>query len=102
MNRRGFLESLTAALATATLDPERFLWGPGKRLISVAAPLAEAIEYIYGPVARGLFPRGLFPRPWQIGSSPGNPEELVKLWLQGPYTEDLQWSGDTRAANGSR
>src|SRR5262249_45521890 len=31
MNRRAFL----AALAGATLDPERLLWVPGKKLISI-------------------------------------------------------------------
>lgn len=34
VNRRGFL----AALAGLTLDPERALWVPGKKLISIPAP----------------------------------------------------------------
>lgn len=37
-NRRGFLGMLAAAIAGATLDPERLLWEPGKKLISIAAP----------------------------------------------------------------
>jgi hypothetical protein len=35
MNRRGFLGFLGAALAGATLDPERLLWQPGCKLISI-------------------------------------------------------------------
>ena len=35
MNRRGFLAALVAGL---TLDPERLLWVPGRKLISVPAP----------------------------------------------------------------
>jgi len=35
MNRRGFLGFLGAAIAGATLDPERLLWEPGKKLISI-------------------------------------------------------------------
>lgn len=35
MNRRNFLASL---LATAVLDPERLLWVPGAKTISIPAP----------------------------------------------------------------
>lgn len=35
MRRRGFLGLLGSALAGATLDPERLLWRPGAKLISV-------------------------------------------------------------------
>ncbi len=38
MNRRGFLGILGAAIAGATLDPERLLWEPGKKLISIPKP----------------------------------------------------------------
>lgn len=38
MRRRGFLGALGAAIAGATLDPERALWEPGKKLISIPAP----------------------------------------------------------------
>ncbi len=34
-SRRGFLGFLGAAIAGATLDPERLLWEPGKKLISI-------------------------------------------------------------------
>ena len=40
MNRRFFLGSL---LATATLDPERLLWVPGKKLISIPKPRLAAL-----------------------------------------------------------
>jgi len=38
MNRRGFLSGLAAIAAGATLDPERLLWRPGAKLISIPAP----------------------------------------------------------------
>lgn len=38
MNRRGFLSFLGAAVAGATLDPERLLWVPGAKLISISKP----------------------------------------------------------------
>lgn len=38
MNRRGFLSFLGAAVASATLDPEKLLWEPGKKLISIPKP----------------------------------------------------------------
>lgn len=40
MNRRSFLASLAATL---TLDPERALWVPGKRLISIPAPASVLV-----------------------------------------------------------
>lgn len=36
LNRRGFLAALTAAFV---VDPERLLWVPGKKLISIAKPM---------------------------------------------------------------
>jgi hypothetical protein len=39
MNRRGFLSFLGAAVAGATLDPERLLWKPGAKTISIPSPL---------------------------------------------------------------
>lgn len=39
MNRRGFLGAIAAAVAGATLDPDRALWVPGRKLISIPAPL---------------------------------------------------------------
>lgn len=35
MNRRSFLGAIAAAVAGAKLDPERALWVPGRKLISI-------------------------------------------------------------------
>ena len=37
MNRRGFLSVLAAGLAAA-VDPERAIWVPGRKLISIPKP----------------------------------------------------------------
>lgn len=47
MNRRGFLSFLGAAVAGAilVLDPERLLWKPGAKFISIPSPaLALSLE----------------------------------------------------------
>lgn len=36
-SRRGFLSFLGAAVASATLDPERLLWVPGAKVYSIPA-----------------------------------------------------------------
>jgi hypothetical protein len=38
MNRRGFLSLLGIGAATAAVDPERLLWVPGRKLISIPKP----------------------------------------------------------------
>ena len=38
MNRRAFLQTLAAAVAGATLDPERLLWRPGAKSIFLPPP----------------------------------------------------------------
>lgn len=49
MNRRGFLSFLGAAITGATLDPERLLWRPGAKVISIASPsVAEPQHFIAG------------------------------------------------------
>lgn len=50
MNRRGFLSALVGFAAGATLDPERLLWVPGKKLISIPAP--RVVKYL--PVKYGV------------------------------------------------
>lgn len=40
--RRSFFSVLAAVAATATLDPERALWVPGKRVISTPSPVRLA------------------------------------------------------------
>lgn len=49
ISRRGFMTSLTAALATAALDPERLLWVPGEKTIfdlSAGLPRIEDVSAI--------------------------------------------------------
>ena len=42
MTRRGFFSALAAVTATATMgDPERLLWVPGRKLISIPKPPRE-------------------------------------------------------------
>lgn len=41
-NRRGFLSLLASGLAGAVLDPDRLLWVPGKKLISIPKPKFES------------------------------------------------------------
>lgn len=47
MNRRGFLGFIGAALAGATLDPERLLWEPGKKIISIPTVSLGDFETMY-------------------------------------------------------
>jgi len=47
MNRRGFLRGLLGTGAALALDPEKMLWVPGKRLISIpAGPRLLTIDMI--------------------------------------------------------
>lgn len=41
MQRRGFLSALAAAIAAPLIDPERLLWVPGKKLISIPSLIRE-------------------------------------------------------------
>lgn len=47
MNRRAFFATLTAGLAAAA-DPERLLWTPGKKLISIPKPQRIEFDVAYG------------------------------------------------------
>ncbi len=55
-SRRGFLGVLGAALAGAVLDPERALWVPGARTISI--PAARAIKAIADEYVGAFFTVG--------------------------------------------
>lgn len=57
LNRRGFLGALGAAIAGATLDPERALWVPGRKLISVpaATPFGLRVQYFYVVGGKSFF-----------------------------------------------
>lgn len=51
-SRRGFLSFLGAAVASATLDPERLLWVPGSKVYSIPAPrIATDAETIAAQMA---------------------------------------------------
>jgi hypothetical protein len=53
MTRRGLFGMLGAAVAAATLDPERLLWEPGKKLISIPKPDPDwPVPFLY----RGIWP----------------------------------------------
>lgn len=39
VNRRGFLQALIGSAAALTLDPERLLWVPGAKTISIPPPV---------------------------------------------------------------
>lgn len=43
LNRRGFFGALAAAIAGSTLDPEKLLWVPGRKLISIPKPIPAPI-----------------------------------------------------------
>jgi hypothetical protein len=43
MNRRGFFGAIAGIVAGATLDPERLLWRPGAKLISIPAPTNQLL-----------------------------------------------------------
>ena len=43
MNRRGFLGAIAGGLV---LDPERLLWRPGRKLISIPKPTLDAGECV--------------------------------------------------------
>lgn len=44
MNRRGFLSLFGAVAAAAALDPERLLWVPGAKVISIPKPRVITFE----------------------------------------------------------
>ncbi len=58
MNRRGFISAL---IATAVLDPEKLLYVPGKKHISIPCVLPAGCDYysIIWPTR---------PRQWQFGT----------------------------------
>lgn len=66
LNRRGFLSLFSAAAATAVVDPERLLWVPGRKSISIPKPrvwkVGDTIQIkrpmrfdsLYGPPIRTI------------------------------------------------
>lgn len=55
--RRGFLASLAAAMV---IDPERLLWVPGKKMISIARPPIREVTWWRVPIE--TFGGGCFQR----------------------------------------
>lgn len=49
MNRRAFLASLAAAIAAPAVDPEKLLWTPGAKLISIPKPAPMAWPPAFSP-----------------------------------------------------
>jgi len=47
MNRRGFFGLLGGAVAALTLDPEKALWVPGKKLISIPLHGGGRLQQFY-------------------------------------------------------
>lgn len=52
MNRRGFLTALLSSAAAVAIDPERLLWVPGRKLISIPTPQIHRYGTIY--VQKGI------------------------------------------------
>lgn len=95
IGRRGFLGAIAAAVAGAQLDPERLLWVPGKKLISVprfTAPAGFRIGdtiMIRKPtlfiVRQGLTfePKGIPPTEFEPYTITGTHMDLPKLHAAG-------------------
>jgi hypothetical protein len=45
MNRRSFFATIAGTLAAVTLDPEKLLWIPGKKLISIPSTVRSKRAY---------------------------------------------------------
>jgi hypothetical protein len=79
MNRRAFLGALGAAIAGATLDPERLLWVPGRKRIFIPAPQPAVF---LPPFFVAIVPRGQYRFSiWQ------NPESWGDLVYRGAGSE---------------
>ncbi len=52
-SRRTFLGGLAGLIAGAVLDPERLLWVPGKKLISIAKP--QPWKFMRSPDGQAIF-----------------------------------------------
>jgi len=54
MNRRGFLRALGIGATVLALDPEKALWTPGKKLISIPKPAPLTQQQVYDLVAQRI------------------------------------------------
>ncbi len=55
MNRRGFLAGIVASAGALALDPERALWVPGRKLISIPSGKLHMPDEVYGVGLDGWF-----------------------------------------------
>jgi hypothetical protein len=72
VNRRGFLGALIAGAAAAAVDPERLLWVPGRKLISIPAPRVAMVAEILRIRQVGLFDRNTGEYLWRMDAVFGN------------------------------
>ena len=83
MNRRGFL----SMLAGAVLDPERLLWVPGKKLISIPKPVAKITGLIFNRNAFALESEPLDLSDWEVVDdgaviyTSARVEAIDRLWV---------------------
>lgn len=80
MNRRGFL----TMLAGATLDPERLLWTPGRKLISIPrytprSPIQQLVHEMFLDT---------------MGWAAENPADLA-IWMKSAFAVKAKQIGDT-------
>ncbi len=71
MNRRGFLGALIGAVGGLTLDSERLLWVPGKKLISIPSPIITTLGTYRAKIGDTVIVR----MPMKFIARPG-----VELW----------------------
>ena len=83
LNRRGFLVSLAAAL---TLDPERLLWVPGKRVISIPRPVLYRVPVeVFAGGCFGVGDFGGWAGFWKTSYELLTERELLSKYGSGKY-----------------
>lgn len=112
IGRRGFLGSIAGLLAASTLDPERALWVPGAKTISIPEAttvntrllaeyfinsdsyLVQLDQEISGSMfhhVRADIPADEFQQGWRLGETPRYPSAAVQERYIGPMAEHLRW-----------
>lgn len=66
MNRRSFFRAALAVGMAAAIDPERLLWEPGKKLISIPKP-QPLVGWMGGASVESRYRRGAMSRPIEYG-----------------------------------
>jgi len=105
MQRRSFIGSLAAFAATMALDPERLLWLPGQKLISIPAqPVAQEFITLFANTGfKGKRIGRTFTRlDVHIYGEQGHPVALPQSFLDDldyiPHSGDQAW-GDGKTAS---